>query len=123
LNDDAGTPPHLNLGTPPSQAAAGFAVAKFDDDCNLVWVREFGPSGTLYSYGAEAVAIGIDSSSNVTVLGDFLGSVDFGAGMLTAGPDIDDGVLLRLDSTGTTIFSTQFVDTSMQSGTPIKEYG
>jgi hypothetical protein len=52
-----------------------------------------------------------DASSNVTILGDFWGSADFGKGTMTAGPAIDDGFLLRLDSTGKTVFSTQFVNT------------
>ncbi len=115
LNVDAGAPAQLNLGTPPTQVPVGFAVAKFDDACNLVWVREFGPSGAAYSYGAHAAAIGTDAASNVTILGDFFGSVDFGAGTLTAGPEIHNGVLVRLDSTGKTVFSTQFVNAQSDS--------
>jgi hypothetical protein len=118
-SDDAGPPPQLNLGAPTSQVLDGFAVAKFDDACNLVWVREFGPAGSPYSYGAQAVRIATDASSSVTILGDFWGSVDFGKGTLTAGSEIDNGFLLRLDSTGTTVFSTQFVNT--RSGTSILE--
>jgi hypothetical protein len=118
-SDDAGPPPQLNLGAPPSQVLSGFAVAKFDDACNLVWVREFGPASAPYSYGAQAVRIATDASSNVTILGDFFGSVDFGKGTLTAGPAIDNGFLLRLDSTGQTVFSSQFVNT--RSGTSTME--
>jgi hypothetical protein len=119
LSDHAGPPPQLNFGTPPSQVLDGFAVAKFDDACSLVWVREFGPADAPYVYGAQTVRIATDAASNVTILGDFFGSVDFGKGTLTAGPEIDNGFLLRLDSTGKTVFSTQFVNT--RSGTSITE--
>jgi hypothetical protein len=119
LSDDAGPPPQLNFGAPPSQVLDGFAIAKFDDACNMVWVREFGPASAPYSYGAQTVRIATDAASNVTILGDFFGSVDFGKGMLTAGSEIDNGFLLRLDSTGKTVFSTQFVNT--RSGTSIME--
>lgn len=116
LDDDASAPPQLNLGTPSSRVGTGFAVAKFDDGCHLLWVREFGTSAPN-SYGAEALVIATDSASNVTILGSFTGSVDFGAGTLTVpgGSTTLNGVLLRLDSTGATVFSRQFATTG--SGT------
>src|SRR5580692_11703071 len=120
LDDDASAPPQLNLGSPsPQFPAPGFAVAKFDDSCNLVWVREFGPSGAAYSIGVEADVIATDTASDVIILGDFFGSVDLGAGTLTSGPQIDNGVLLRLDETGKTVFSRQFVNTRSGSSTTL----
>jgi hypothetical protein len=117
---DAGTL-HLNLGAPSNEVPPlGFAIAKFDDACNLVWVREFGPVGPANSLGASAIAT--DSASNVTVLGDFYGNVDFGTGTKsTGGRDVDNGFLLRLDSTGKTVFARQFVEPGATS--PVEEYG
>jgi hypothetical protein len=122
LNDHAGAP-QLNLGAPPSRFGAGFAVARLDDACNLVWVREFG-SGAADSYGAEAIAIGTDAASDVTILGDFTGSVDFGAGTLTTPSGVANGVLLRLDANGATVFSRQFVSPTSSTGvgTQTEEY-
>jgi hypothetical protein len=121
LDDDASAPPQLNLGTPSPRVGAGLAVAKFDDGCHLLWVREFGTSAPN-SYGAEALVIATDAASNVTILGSFTGSVDFGAGTLTvpAGSTTLNGVLLRLDSNGATVFSRQFVTTG--SGTQTTAY-
>jgi hypothetical protein len=120
LNDDASAP-QLNLGTPSPRVGTGLAVAKFDDGCHLLWVREFGTSAPN-SYGAEALVIATDTASDVTILGSFTGSVDFGAGTLTvpADPPVLNGVLLRLDSNGATVFSRQFV--TKGSGTQTTAY-
>src|ERR1700722_8548341 len=48
---EAGALVVFNLGEPPSRVPSGFAVAKFDSGCNLVWVHEYGPQ-TSASTGA-----------------------------------------------------------------------
>lgn len=114
--DDAGAPVVLNLGEPPSRVPSGFAVAKFDDGCNLVWVREFGPKISA-STGAMAFAAVTDAQGNLTVTATFVGTVDFGAGAVTAGSGTTDGVLLRLAPSGDTVFATPFVNP--RSGTTL----
>jgi hypothetical protein len=85
------------------------AVAKFDARCNLVWAREFGPA-VEGAIGASASAAATDAQGNLTVLGTFIDSVDFGAGTVTAATNSTDGVLLRLDPSGATVFATPFVN-------------
>jgi hypothetical protein len=114
--DDAGALVGFNLGEPPSRVPSGFAVAKFDNGCNLVWVREFGPK-TSASTGAMAFAAATDDQGNLTVTATFVGTVDFGAGAVTAGSGTTDGVLLRLAPSGDTVFATPFVNP--RSGTTL----
>ncbi len=118
--DDAGALVVFNLGQPPSRVPSGFAVAKFDNGCNLVWVREFGPT-TSASTGAMAFAAATDAQGNLTVTATFVGTVDFGAGAVTAGSDTTDGVLLRLAPSGDTVFATPFVNP--RSGTTVSGPG
>jgi hypothetical protein len=108
---EAGAPSPFNLGAPPSRVPNGFAVAKFDGACNLVWVREYGPQsgGT---FGADALGVATDAQGNVTIAGYFEGSIDLGAGIVTAASGvIADGFLLRLAPSGTTVFAKTFLDT------------
>ncbi len=111
---DAGPPPLLSVGTASPQYPLGFAVAKFDDACHLVWIREFGAADASGSSAAESVAIQTDAQSNVTILGWFNGTVDLGAGS-PAGPQIQNGFLLRLDPSAKTLFSTRFTNTGPDS--------
>jgi hypothetical protein len=99
----------LNLGTPSPAYSAGFAVAKLDAACHLQWVREFGGPVTSNS-AAQAYAVGTDASGEVTVFGWFFGTADLGAGMVSI-PTTQGGFLLRLDATGTTVFSKTFFTT------------
>jgi hypothetical protein len=53
-------------------------VAKFDSSGNHVWSQGFGDPNSQYGRSVTA-----DPSGNVTVTGDFYGTVDFGGGTLT----------------------------------------
>jgi hypothetical protein len=46
----------------------------------------------------------------VTIAGTFQGTADFGAGAVTAVSTIADGILLRLDPSGATVFARHFVN-------------
>ncbi len=88
----------------------GFAVAKFDEGCNLVWVREFGPEVATTMFASYASAVATDAQGNLTIAGTFEGTVDFGAGAVTAVSTAADGILLRLDPSGATVFARHFVN-------------
>ncbi len=109
-NADAGAPPVFNLGAPSSRVLTGFAVAKFDDGCNLVWVHEFGPQVAATMFASYATAVASDAQGNVTIAGTFEGTADFGAGAVTAVSTRADGILLRLDPSGATVFARHFVN-------------
>jgi hypothetical protein len=116
-SNGAGAPPLLNLGSPSPAYPAGFAIAKFDDACHLLWIREFGAGQAVPYSGADTVAIAVDAASDVTVLGDFVGTDDLGGKTFTASGDIQNGFLMRLDATGKTVFTTPIVNARVDAMT------
>ncbi|WP_437941911.1 hypothetical protein [Sorangium sp. So ce341] len=72
-----------------------FTVFKFDPAGALVWTRMFENNGAM---GASSVAV--NASDEILVVGSADGLVDFGGGVLPAGP-----VLVKLDSAGQHVFS------------------
>ncbi|WP_438029707.1 hypothetical protein [Sorangium sp. So ce233] len=86
-NEDPSTGWHI--------APVYFRVAKFDPTGALLWQRLFECQGGL---GASSVAV--NASDEVLVAGLTDGLIDFGGGVLPAGP-----VLVKLDSAGQHIFS------------------
>jgi hypothetical protein len=103
--------PPLDLGVSSPRYVTGVAIAKVDPFCDVVWMRELGTS----SYGITAIqgaAIVVDSASNVEVLGSFYGTADLGSGTIDtwdAGPVfMDDSFLVRLDPSGTVVFTDVF---------------
>ncbi|XXX81753.1 hypothetical protein WMF30_23630 [Sorangium sp. So ce134] len=76
-------------------AAEYFIVSKFDPTGALVWLQMF------ESDGAEgAFSVAVNASDEILVAGFTDGTIDFGGGVLPAGP-----VLVELDSAGQHIFS------------------
>jgi hypothetical protein len=91
----------LDLGTVPSPSyQLGVAIAKVDALCNLLWVREIG--GPLTQNVANA-AIALDASSNLTVLGAFQGTIDFGGATLSTTNRAL--YLARFDAGGSVVFA------------------
>ncbi|WP_437549561.1 hypothetical protein WME97_03605 [Sorangium sp. So ce367] len=90
--------------------AAEICVTPVDESCDgephcprvPPWARGYGGPGQ-----DNGLSIVIDASGNTYVSGDFEGTVDFGAGPLTSagGSDI---FLLKLDPSGTVIWSRRF---------------
>ena len=81
--------------TPTNDSADTFVV-KLDENGNLDWVRTFGGDGSHQSR-----AIALDASSNVYLVGRFIGSSDLKpGGGAPFGASGDEGYLVKIDSTG-----------------------
>ncbi|WP_438001738.1 hypothetical protein WMF26_20610 [Sorangium sp. So ce185] len=95
--DSAGNAIVANEDPPDGSHLVGeyFTVFKFDPAGALVWTRMFENSGAM---GASSVAV--NASDEILVAGSADGLVDFGGGVLPAGP-----VLVKLDSAGQHVFS------------------
>jgi hypothetical protein len=66
-------------GTLTSAGSSDIFVAKYSSTGSHLWSKSFGSTSSDYGY-----AVAIDGSGNVVVAGDFVGTVDFGGGALTA---------------------------------------
>ena len=89
----------------PSGVSDGF-VAKFTPSGQLIWQRGFGGVGAETSFGRS---ITTDNVGNVIVTGAFgHGTVDFGGGaVLTYTGYTYNGVILKLNSDGSTLWAKQ----------------
>ncbi|HEU5179229.1 MAG TPA: PKD domain-containing protein, partial [Candidatus Polarisedimenticolia bacterium] len=85
-------------------------IAKYSSSGAYQWSRSFGSTGSDIGYG-----IGVDSSGNVVVIGQFSGTVDFGGGGLTSagGTDI---FLAKYSSSGAHLWSKRFGGTGNEVG-------
>ncbi|WP_437898536.1 outer membrane protein assembly factor BamB family protein [Sorangium sp. So ce124] len=72
-----------------------FTVSKFDPSGALLWQRLFESDGT-----AAASSVAVNAADEILVAGFTDGIVDFGGGVLPAGP-----VLVKLDAAGQHVFS------------------
>jgi hypothetical protein len=100
-------PPALGLGDAGSLShPVGVAIVKVDSACNPIWVREIGaPVDT----SLQNTAIAVDAQSGVTVMGAFVGTVDFSGATLS---NVDAGLfpgpsspyLMRFDASGQVVF-------------------
>lgn len=77
-------------------------VAKYAPDNTLIWVQRMGgdavsPDASLSDSGSK---IAVGSNGNVYVVGQFVGSADFGSTVLTAAGS-RDGFVVKLDTSGT----------------------
>ncbi len=84
-------------------------VAKLSDTGEHIWSRSF-PG--VHDQVSRAIAI--DDDDNIYLGGYFLGDVDFGDGLQIASGDDRDGFVVKLDATGTTLWSRTFGDESLQ---------
>jgi hypothetical protein len=72
-------------------------VVKLDPAGNVVWARSFGDAADQ-----SALGVAIDANDDIVMIGWASGSVDFGAGPVTAAAE--DVMLVRLDSAGSTLW-------------------
>ena len=99
-------------GTRTSAGGGDIVVLKLDADGNHLWSRTFGDTN-----GDDGYGVAVDGSDNVLVTGRFRGSVDFGGGTRTAaGIDV---FVLKLDASGSHLWSQTFGDSSGQIGTAV----
>ncbi len=85
-------------------------LAKYDDQGNHLWSRQFGDAEYQRCYG-----IAVDGSENVVLTGYFNGSVDFGGGTLVS-VDAADAYLASFDGDGNHRWSKSFSGGSDQLG-------
>jgi outer membrane protein assembly factor BamB len=90
--------------TDPAEAAA---AERPPQPGSAIWARRFGGSGS-----DMGVAVTLDSSDNIYVLGQFTGELDLGTGGIHPSYGLDDIFLLKLDPTGEPIWSRSFGGTS-----------
>jgi hypothetical protein len=83
-------------------------VAKFDAAGTHLWSKRFGDVNSQDAYG-----IATDGLGNVVVTGYFMGTVDFGGGVLTSTGG-DDVFVAKFDAAGTHLWSKRFGDAGTQ---------
>ncbi|NUO49562.1 MAG: hypothetical protein HOV80_11965 [Polyangiaceae bacterium] len=79
-------------------------VVKLDPSGRHLWSRRYGLSGPQHGY-----AVAVDADGNVIVVGGFRGTVDFGAGPVSAG-STSDAFVLKLDAWGNHVWSKHYGD-------------
>jgi chitodextrinase len=92
-------------------------MAKYSSSGALLWSKRFGATGSDIGYG-----IGVDTSGNVLVIGQFQGTVDFGGGSLISagGADI---FIAKYSSSGSHLWSKRFGGTGNDVGYGIAVQG
>jgi hypothetical protein len=103
--------------TPVTSAGGGpdVFVAKLDASTGgYVWAQQFNSGAPADSSNGESVAV--DASGNVSVTGEFSGTVDFGGSLLASAGGLD-AFLAKLDAkTGAPLWSRRFGDAKDQWG-------
>jgi hypothetical protein len=89
-------------GSLTSAGSRDMFIAKLDADGNHVWSYRFGDSNKQ-----EAVDLAGDNNGNIAVIGNFLGSINFGGGPLTNG-NLEDICVAKFDSSGNHIWSQSY---------------
>jgi hypothetical protein len=93
-----------------SAGASDIFVAKFGPDGAPIWAKSFGNAKDQSARGVAA-----DAQGNVVVVGQFVGTVNFGGANLTStGPNFDDAFLVKLGPQGTHLWSKKFGDINSQ---------
>jgi hypothetical protein len=83
-------------------------VMKLDASGTTVWARSFGGEGDDCGFGVAVGGSG-GGDGNITVVGQFAGTVDFGGGPLVSA-GMTDLFILRLDPSGGTASSARYGD-------------
>ncbi len=89
-------------------------VAKFAPDGKPLWSKGFGDSGEQ-----RGVGIAVDSASNVLLVGNFGGTVNFGGGAIKSTGAGFDIFVAKLDADGAHMWSKGFGDSGIQVSTSV----
>jgi hypothetical protein len=102
-----------------SNGAKDIVVACYTSDGVLSWAKNFGGE-----QDEVATSIVCNTAGTLTISGTFLGTVDFGGGLLKSNGALD-GFILRLSSSGNTIWATKIGGPSddLANGVAIDEIG
>jgi hypothetical protein len=105
----------INLGGVPltSADAKDIFVTKLDPSGKHIWSKRFGGIGDQ-----KAGHIAVDASGAILVTGTFDGTVDFGSGPLNSMGN-GDVFIVKLDSSGTPLWSRRFGDVQQQDSAGI----
>ena len=104
----------LGQGTMVSAGASDVFLARLDSSGFPVWAQQFGDSADQH-----LTSVAVDTSGNVTVTGQFQGTIDFGDGPHTSAGG-NDIFVAKLDPSGLPLWSKTFGDSSFaQSGRSI----
>lgn len=93
-----------------SAGGADVFVVKFDTTGTVLWVSQFGGTGTDAGRG-----IVTDTSGNIYITGSFIDTVAFGSETFTSAGS-NDAFVAKLNATGTILWASQFGDTGNDVG-------
>lgn len=100
----------LGQGTMVSAGASDVFLARLDSSGSPVWAQRFGDAADQH-----LTSLAVDASGNVTVTGQFQGTIDFGDGPhISAGGN--DIFVAKLDPSGLPLWSKTFGDASFAQG-------
>jgi hypothetical protein len=93
-----------------SEGNADLFVAKLDASGNYLWARRFGDGSFQVANG-----IALDDTGNIYITGSFLGTLDFGGGLLVSAGN-SDAFIVKLNAGGAYVWGKRFGDASAQRG-------
>jgi len=112
----------IDLGGGPLVASSGrysIYVAKLDASGNHRWSHAYaGGADYVFSGTLPFATVAVSSAGDVFLGGEFSGTVDFGAGPVTAASSVGDGFLVALDPGGQPLWSVHYGDPPAGPGNP-----
>lgn len=101
--------PGSSVSTMTSASSQDIYLMKMDENGNLLWVKQFGSTGTAYAMDIE-----VDSSGYVYLLGSFTGTLDGdpGTGVVSLTTVLTMAFIIKLDDSGLLAWARQFEGTA-----------
>jgi hypothetical protein len=100
----------LGQGTLVSAGASDVFLARLDSSGSPVWAQQFGDAADQH-----LTSVAVDTSGNVTMTGQFQGTIDFGDGPHTSAGG-NDIFVAKLDASGLPLWSKTFGDATFAQG-------
>ena len=84
---------------------------------HTVWSRQFVGTAPNNTIGFTDLSMTSDHGGNIVLAGTLVGTVDFGGGPLSSGPQLGSelGVLVKLDAAGNFVFNSTFATSALAS--------